>query len=482
MPIFAQPFRNLPRLGNYMERITLFIRTTKTEGSIKLRFRLIDGRAVDLYHKSDIKADLKDLSKFEADGSVRGRVTIFNKQLKLDIDREMAAMANAYHKLCEKMTPTHISAELFESAVAIELDPEALKEERQKMKILDRFDQFIEEAHRDGIFGDVRKKHYIVTRDSFERFLQIKNLMSLTPSEFTADMLMDLREFFTNEYKYVKKYAFLYKGMKKINIPQEKRENNTVVTRMKKLQTFFNELEDREEVLVSPFRRLGKKRKEQILKEQYDDPRFLHKDEFLKIMDAQVPKDLQQTKDVFLLHCTFGCRVGDFRNLSMDKIEVSEDGIPFVHYLPQKTVRTNTGREEIETPIMRFALDIIKKYDFNFPVLKYVSGKSGYNVKIKRLLKHCNIDRKVKVFNSDKNDNEYLPLYEFGSSKLCRSTHVDMMRKVQVDLYASGLHKEGSRAVNRYTKEELRDRFALMCVAFAQPQYKVDRELNIIGE
>lgn len=465
-----------------MERITIFTRTTKTEGSIRLRFRLRIGREVQLYHKSNIVADLKDLKKFNIDGSVRGKVSLFNKQLKLDIDREMAAMESAFQHLSAKITPENITSEMFEAQITLELDPQALVDEKKKMKILDRFDQFIEEAHRDGIFGDVRKKHYIVTRDSFERFLQIKNLMSLTPSEFTADMLMDLREFFTNEYKYVKRYSFLYKGMKKINIPQDKRESNTVVTRMKKLQTFFNELEDREEVLVSPFRRLGKKRKEQILKELYDDPRFLHKDEFLKIMDTKVPKDLQQVKDVFLLHCTFGCRVGDFKNLSMDKIEVSEDGIPFVHYLPQKTVRTNAGREEIETPIMRFALDIIKKYDFNFPVLKYVSGKSGYNVKIKRLLKHCNIDRKVKVFNSDKNDNEYLPLYEFGSSKLCRSTHVDMMRKVQVDLYASGLHKEGSRAVNRYTKEELRDRFALMCVAFAQPQYKVDRELNIIGE
>ena len=38
---------------------TIFRRTTKSEGIIKLRFRLRDGRDVDLYHKSEIKADLK---------------------------------------------------------------------------------------------------------------------------------------------------------------------------------------------------------------------------------------------------------------------------------------------------------------------------------------------------------------------------------------------------------------------------------------
>lgn len=42
-----------------MKGPTIFRRTTKSEGIIKLRFRLRDGRDVDLYHKSEIKADLK---------------------------------------------------------------------------------------------------------------------------------------------------------------------------------------------------------------------------------------------------------------------------------------------------------------------------------------------------------------------------------------------------------------------------------------
>ena len=48
---------------------------------------------------------------------------------------------------------------------------------------------------------------------------------------------------------------------------------------------------------------------------------------------------------------------------------------------------------------MRYALDIIKKWQFNFPILKYVTGKSGYNVKIRKLLDQ--IDREVKVFDKD---------------------------------------------------------------------------------
>ena len=67
-----------------------------------------------------------------------------------------------------------------------------------------------------------------------------------------------------------------------------------------------------------------------------------------------------------------------------------------------------------------------------------------------------------------------------ASSKLARKTHVDMMSKVQVDQYASGLHKVGSSAVKRYTMMELKDRFTLMNAAFGQKPYKVDEELNII--
>ena len=54
------------------------------------------------------------------------------------------------------------------------------------------------------------------------------------------------------------------------------------------------------------------------------------------------------------------------------------------------------------------------------------------------------------------------------STKLARKTHVDIMNKVQVNIYAAGLHRQGSGAVHRYTMMELADRFALMNVAFDQ--------------
>lgn len=85
-----------------MKGLTLFRRTTKSEGMIKLRFRLKDGREVDLYHKSETKADIKDLTKLEDAGELRPKVSIYNHELKEKIDREMSAIETAYIELCAK--------------------------------------------------------------------------------------------------------------------------------------------------------------------------------------------------------------------------------------------------------------------------------------------------------------------------------------------------------------------------------------------
>lgn len=260
------------------------------------------------------------------------------------------------------------------------------------------------------------------------------------------------------------------------NIPTAPRGQNTVATKLKKIQAFFNELENNDELPVSPFRKLGKQRKTVMMKEQYDEPICLTLNEVIKIQNTDVAKSLQETKDAFLLQCSLGCRIGDFQSLSFDNLS-TEENIPFIHYLPHKTMKENDTRTEIRTPLIPFALEIIKKYKFQFPILRYVSGERGYNEKIKKLLEYCKIDRMVAVFNEATNKNEYRPLYEMASSKLARKTHVDLMNKVQIDKYAAGLHAKNSGAVNRYTNIGIKERFILMCAAFGC-EYKVDSGLT----
>lgn len=101
---------------------------------------------------------------------------------------------------------------------------------------------------------------------------------------------------------------------------------------------------------VSPFTYLGRNKKRIMMRESYTPPVFLLQDEFLKVRNADVPESLQETKNAFVLQCAFGCRISEFKRLIMDNIDVTDDGIMFVHYLPEKTLRENIGREEIQTP------------------------------------------------------------------------------------------------------------------------------------
>lgn len=459
-----------------MERITLYLRTKKSK-NIKLRFRLTDGRTIQLYHKSEIKADLVDLAKFTEDGNLKPRTAIYNHELLKEIQLEIAAMKTAYRKFKEKGQEQQIDSETFENEVRKSLNPE-LYAPKSSDTLLEKFREIAEKKFNDNVIGTSRYKHSIVIGNILERFLTITRKKTMTVQDATPDFIMGFRQFITNEYKYVKTYEGLYENMADRNIPKEPRSHNTVVTALNHLQAFFTELEDTEVIIKSPFRKLGKERKRIALTEHYDEPIYLLKEEFQAIMAQKVPEYLQETKDAFLLQCAFGCRISDFKRLTMANVDVDQNGIPFIHYLPQKTIRTST--EDVITPIMHYALQIIKKYQFNFHILRYVSGKSGYNFKIKELLQLTGINRKCSIYDEKNQQNIRVPLYELGSSKLCRKTHVDMMAKAQINEYAAGLHKEGSDAVKRYTSLGLKDRFILMCVAFDQEMYKVDNELNII--
>ncbi len=460
-----------------MERITIYFRPTKISDVSKIRFRLRDKDGLQLWHKSEIKASVSDMSKFTLEGTLRPKVSVYNKELLESIQQEISYMREAYKYMKEKNLD--LTSVVLENTIQDIKDPK-VKVRQQEETFLERFIRYSDEALRDGIIGLARYRHFKSLAAKLERYLIINGRLNIKTIDFDQDQILEFRIFCIDEYKYVRKWKSLYKNVSKQNIPTEKRNQNTIASHMKMLQTFFNELENTDEILKSPFRRLGTERRKVVMKTKFDDPVYLKQEELMQVMNTEVPKTLEETKDAFLVQCALGCRVSDFKELSMDKIAVSEEGIPYVHYLPIKTRKTQADYKEIETPLVKYALDIIKRAQFKFTVTKYAAGQCGYNVKIKELLRLSGIDRKVSFFDVETQDNKWIPLYELGSSKLCRKTHVDIMNKVQINMYAAGLHKEGSEAVERYTKLELKDRFILMCAAFKQPDYKVDENLNEI--
>ena len=364
---------------------------------------------------------------------------------------------------------TDIRSLIFGNEAAQELTnvKQAINTTTKNEPLYQRFVCYLEDAHRDGVIGDGRYAVAMGKAKKLQRFLIIKGLTEITANDFTADHVLEFRQFVYDEYQYVPNHSELYPRKSGHRPPIKRCCNSTVVHDLKLLQAFFAELENTEEIRVSPFRRISAKKRRVIMHVMYDDPVFLRAEEFRQVLQTEVPVELQWAKDIFVLNCAIGCRISDLFRLTPDKVSVSDDGIPYVHYIPSKTVGKQTTNKEVVTPLIEPAMEIIRRTR-----LKLIGGnlnyaKQRYNKALRMLLEYCGINRQVSLFDPETGDNISKPLYEMATSKLARKTHIDMLNKVQINYYAAGLHSAGSDAVFRYTSLELADRNVLMKAAFS---------------
>lgn len=440
-----------------------------------------------LYHKSQIWADLTDLKKFNLDGSLKPRITKFNDDLRISIAREIDAMREGYKVVKGEINASKPTSRTLEEKVNKILYPGNDNRDSKEgcvETLYQRFVRFVNTLEEFGVLSSNRIVTYRTVRDKLRRFLAIYHKESYVPSDFNCDDILKFREFMVNEYKYVEKFPLLYSGLDRRSLPTHPLNQNSATLKLRALSAFFNELESNEEIRKSPFRRLSKTRRQEIMREQYDEPFALSKEELQKIMVTDVPNELMETKQAFLLHCALGCRIGDFMKLDMSNVSVTEDGIPYVHYIAEKTAKNASGRKEKSTPVMQFALEIIRLKKFKFEIFNrcHTKGRILYNRKIRDLLQHCGINRSVCKYDETTQTMDYLPLHEIANSKLCRKTHIDIANKVQINMYATGLHEVGSAAVGHYSKLQIRDLFKLLCIAFGQREFHVDKNLNILNK
>ncbi len=366
------------------------------------------------------------------------------------VERYRGMVAQAYETMRKGGMP-------LTSSVLREVIERRLAHKAMAVPVAQRYRTFIREAYEGGFIGTARYRQCCCIARRLERWLMMTGRKGLAADGFDSAVLLEYRKFLFDEYLYVKKFPQYYRSG--VRVPVRRRKNSSVVMELRALRAFFAELEDLEEIHRSPFRMLSREKRKSIMHVMYDAPVFLRKTEFETLRKAVIPRHLEWVRDVFVFNCCVGCRIGDVQRLGPDKLEISEDGIPFIHYIPQKTRLRQLTNTEIETPLVPMALKIARKGLDKFSRFKY-------NRLLKELLRHCGIVRNVRIFNELKGDNEYIPIHRVASSKLARKTHVDLMNKVQINPWASGLHRNGSNAVFRYTCLELQDRYRLMLLAF----------------
>lgn len=412
-------------------------------------FRLEDGGQT-FCHSTGIKARPEDVVR--------------DMKLRNELECHKLAMCKAYTLM--QLKRMDMNSRIFEIQVQrVMTEDVGMIKPKCGVPVTKRLMRYIEESYRDGVIGHGRYMVLLGKARKLQRFLTIKGLTAISAREFSSDLLLEYRQFIYNEYQYVTKFPELYPKGEGRHAPRRRCKSTTVVHDLKALQAFFRELEDTGEIRRSPFKKISFEKRRSIMHVMYDAPFFLKAEELRQVMATGVPPELQWVKDVFVLNCALGCRIGDLLRLTMDKVAVSDEGIPYVHYIPSKTARSQVTNHEIQTPLIEPALEIIRRTRLAFIGHNPKYEREVYNKKLRNLLEYCGIDRPVCLYDHVLADNVYRPLYEVASSKLARKTHVDMLTKVQINYYVAGLHQPGSDAVFRYTNLELKDRYKLLQAA-----------------
>ncbi|MGN1226049.1 MAG: hypothetical protein ACI4TL_02300, partial [Candidatus Cryptobacteroides sp.] len=297
-----------------MASISIYRRSEKG-GS--LRFRISDGRGVCLYWTAPTSDD---------------------KSYQHDASYYISLLEKVYTTMRQSSTPPS-SAELYlamSQTLNVCQSPSTLTASCSSSPLVERYLAFLRESYEGGFIGERRYRQCCGKARRLQRFLLIQGRPNLRAEDFSADMLLLYRSFVFDEHLWAQRYPELYIGLRR---PHKRLKANSVVNEMRALRCFFAELEDREEIRRSPFRSLPREKRRSIMREVYGTPVFLRAGEFQRLKSCTVPKSYAWVKDIFLLNCYLGCRIGDLCKIGPEKIGISSEGIEFVHYLPSKTKR-----------------------------------------------------------------------------------------------------------------------------------------------
>jgi integrase len=170
-------------------------------------------------------------------------------------------------------------------------------------------------------------------------------------------------------------------------------------------------------------------------------------DERNKLYDAEITNErLSRVRDLFVLQCLLGCRVGDFVRLAKNNISNN-----ILQYIPEKT--KTESQKVARIPLTSKAKKIIEKYNYPGGMLMPFISDQRYNEYIKDLFQLIELKRLVIRLNPITLQSETKELWQVASSHMARKTFIDILIKAgkSRDIIASMTgHTANSRAFSRY--------------------------------
>lgn len=428
-----------------MTTVRAFIRTGKKEKEANIRFRISDGRKVQLFHKSELTVlpmlwDEKR-EQYKAKSVIR---TDERVRLNTAIAERKKLLLSIYNKNPD------ISSEQLEVLVDEQIHPD--KYQKRKEGFFNLIESYLQKKK----MSEVRAKDFRVLIRALKRYelfiaVHEKKDFNLDIDKISSDTLEDIESFLRNEHILYKEYPQIYETFPAIihtarkNIKPQPRGNNTICAFFNRLRAFYNWCNQQGITDNKPFNKYNG-----VTTEKYGTPFYLTLEERNHIADFDLSNrpQLAIQRDIFIFQCLIGCRVSDL--LKMTKENIINGAI---EYIPHKT--HDERPVVVRVPLNERAQALINRYkeaDKKGKLFPFISSQK-YNDAIKEIFKCCSITRMVTVLNPTTGKEEKRPINEVASSHMARRTFIgNLYKKVKDPNLVGALsgHTEGSKAFARY--------------------------------
>lgn len=424
-----------------MASVTAFIRvSTKRKDKVHVRFRLRDGRNVQLFHKSEIEIIPSDWDSTKQ--AIKAKV-LYNEKERAIFAEKIATrkkiILDAYNNQSNK---EGLTSNWLEIEVDKKLNPEKYAApEDTPQTFFEAFDEFLNKRK----ISDVRKKNFRVIGRAFQRYelyrsIKTQQNFSLELNSITPDILRDAEVFLKKEHIIFEKYPEIYEAVPETRTPQP-RGQNTINDIFTKLRTFYLWAIEAGKTENNPFKTFS------VEECVYGTPYYITVEERNQLYNTDISSrpQLAIQRDIFVFQCLIGCRVGDL--YKMTKSNVINGAIEYI------ARKTKEGRPvTVRVPLNAIAKEILDRYPGGQSLLPFISEQK-YNVAIKEMFRLAGLTRPITILNPTTGEPDIKPLNEIASSHLARRCFVGNLYKQVKDPNLVGAlsgHKEGSKAFARY--------------------------------
>lgn len=416
-----------------MPSVRAFIRTTRKDKEVNVRFRYTDGRNIQLFHTSDIPVLPNTFD--EKRECIKAKI-VFSESNRKSIDKKISDRKELIKDICLSVDNKSIlTSNWLDEQIDRRLHPAKYEDRAKSMSFFDLFDEFL----RKHPLSVGRKRHFMVLKRSLQRY-ELYKKSKLSINNITGDTLRNIEKFLKNECDIYEKHPEIYEEVPGSHKPKP-RGQNTINGMFVKLRTFIIWCNDNEITGNNPFHKYS------IPESVYGTPLYITLEERDKLYKADFSNDkyLEHQRDIFILQCVIGCRVSDLYSLTKDNI--IDDAIEYI------ARKTKEGRPlTVRVPLNNIAKEILHKYRYCSTFLPF-TNQPDYNEAIKKIFRLAGLKRPVVTLDPITRESVIKPLYAVASSHMARRTFVgNLYKKVKDPNLVGALsgHKEGSRAFARY--------------------------------